>query len=305
MIYNNVLEMIGNTKLLKLNRLSKKYENNIYAKLESTNPFGSVKDRIAYNMITKALESNLIDKDTTVIEPTSGNTGIAIAAICLYYNIKCIIVMPENMTKERISIIEAYNAKVVLTDKSLGMSGAIAKAIELSSDVKCFIPSQFENENNPNMHYNTTAKEIYNELNFEYFFSGIGTGGTISGCGKYFKEQNDNIKVIGIEPKESAVLNNFPKGPHKIQGIGAGFKPNTLSLEYVDEVLMVSSEEAFETMREVNNEEVVFVGISSGAALSGVIQYIKKYNLKGKDIVVIFPDSLIKYLSIGQLNENK
>ncbi|MFI3329807.1 MAG: cysteine synthase family protein [bacterium] len=301
MIYNNILETIGNTKLLKLSKLSEKYENNIYAKIESGNPFGSVKDRIALNMINNALESNLINKESTIIEPTSGNTGIALAAICLYYNIKCIIIMPENMSKERIAIIKAYHAEIILTDKSLGMSGAIAKAEELAKEYKnSFIPSQFENSNNPLAHYNTTAKEIYDEVNLEYFFSGIGTGGTISGCGRYFKEQNDNIKVIGIEPSASAILNNKPKGPHMIQGIGAGFKPNTLSLEFVDEVLMVSNEEAFDAMNEVNKEEVAFIGISSGAAFSGVVQYIKKNNLKDKNIVLVFPDSLVKYLSIGE-----
>lgn len=301
MIYNNILETIGNTKLLKLTKLSEKYNNNIYAKLESGNPFGSVKDRIALNMINNALKSNLINKETTIIEPTSGNTGIALAAICLYYKIKCIIIMPENMTKERISMIKAYKAEVILTDKSLGMSGSIAKAEEISKTIQnSFIPSQFENSNNPLAHYNSTAKEIYDEINLEYFFSGIGTGGTISGCGKYFKEQNDNIKVIGIEPSESAILNNQPKGAHRIQGIGAGFKPNTLSLEYVDEVIMVSSDEAFDSMNEVNEEEVAFIGVSSGAAFSGVVQYIKKNNLKDKNIVLIFPDSLVKYLSIGE-----
>lgn len=301
MIYNNILEMIGNTKLLKLSRLSEKYENNIYAKIESSNPFGSVKDRIAYNMIKTALDNKQINQNTTIIEPTSGNTGIALAAICLYYKIRCVIVMPENMSKERISMIKAYHAEIILTSKSEGMSGAINKANEIAKEIEnSFIPSQFENSNNPIAHYNTTAREIYEEVKLDYFFSGIGTGGTISGCGRYFKEQDENIKVIGIEPKESAILNNKPKGPHMIQGIGAGFKPNTLSLEYVDEVIMVSSEEAFEYMNEVNKEEVAFIGISSGAAFSGVVQYIKKNNLKNKEIVLIFPDSLVKYLSIGE-----
>ncbi|MFI3252229.1 MAG: cysteine synthase family protein [bacterium] len=301
MIYNSILDTIGNTKLLKLSKLSEKYGNNIYAKLESGNPFGSVKDRIAFNMIKNALEQNVINKDTVVIEPTSGNTGIALAAICLYYKIKCIIIMPENMTKERISMIKAYKAEVILTAKAEGMAGAIKKAEELSKDYEnSFIPSQFENANNPIAHYNTTAKEIYNDVKLDYFFAGIGTGGTISGCGKYFKEVDSNIKVIGIEPSESAILNNKPKGPHMIQGIGAGFKPNTLSLEYVDEVLMVSSEEAFKYMDEVNTEEVAFVGVSSGACFSGVVQYINKNNLKDKNIVLIFPDSLVKYLSIGE-----
>ncbi len=301
MIYNNILETIGNTKLIKLSRLSEKYNNNIYAKIESGNPFGSVKDRIALNMINEALKSGILSKDSVVIEPTSGNTGIALAAICLYHKIKCIIIMPENMSKERIAMIKAYKAEIILTSKLEGMSGAIKKADELSKTIKnSFIPSQFENLNNPDAHYKTTAKEVYNEIKLDYFFSGIGTGGTISGCAKYFKEQDSNIKVIGIEPKESAVLNNKEKGSHKIQGIGAGFKPKTLSLNYVDEVLMVSSDDAFKFMDELNEEEVVFVGISSGAAFAGVVQYINKNKISNKNIVLIFPDALSKYLSIGE-----
>ncbi len=301
MIYNNILEMIGNTKILKLSKLSKKYNNNIYAKIESSNPFGSIKDRIAYNMIKNALDKKELTINSTVIEPTSGNTGIALAAICLYYNIKCIIIMPENMTKERIAMIKAYHAEVILTKKELGMLGAINKAKELAETIEnSFIPSQFDNSNNPLAHYNTTAREIYDEVKIDYFFSGIGTGGTISGCGRYFKEQNNNIKVIGIEPTESSVINNNPKGAHKIQGIGAGFIPNTLNLEYVDKVEMISSDEAFEYMNLVNKEEVVFVGISSGAALAGCIKHIQDNNLKDKNLVIIFPDSLTKYLSIGE-----
>ncbi len=301
MIYNSILETIGNTKLLKLNRISDKYNNNIYAKLESGNPFGSVKDRIAFNMLDKALKNNTINKDTTVIEPTSGNTGIAVAAICLYYKIKCIIIMPENMSKERIAMMKAYKAEVILTDKSLGMSGSIAKAQELSAATEnSFIPSQFDNEHNPMSHYDKTGDEIHSTLNGEinYFFSGIGTGGTISGCGRYLKELKKDIKVIGVEPLESAVINKQPKGPHKIQGIGAGFIPGNLNLDVVDEVLMVSSEEAFDKMDLVNTEEVVFVGISSGAVLAGVIQYIEKNKIENQNIVVIFPDSLAKYLSV-------
>ena len=301
MIYQNVLELIGNTKMIKLNRISSILNNNIYAKLEGSNPFGSIKDRTALYLINNGIKDGLINKDTIIIESTSGNTGISLAGICLYYNLKCIIVMPENMSIERIKIIESLKGKVILTDKYLGIEGCINKVLELKNEYNnVFIPSQFENINNVVAHYETTGKEIYDEINdIDILISGIGTGGTISGCGKYLKEKSNHIKIIGVEPFESAVINNKLKGSHLIQGIGAGFIPDILLFEYIDEVIMVKSSDAIESMKQLNNIEGIFVGISSGACYQGLKDYIKKYNLKNKNIVIICPDSFLKYMSIN------
>lgn len=301
MIYQNVLELIGNTKMIKLNRISSILNNNIYAKLEGSNPFGSIKDRTALYLINNGIKDGLINKDTIIIESTSGNTGISLAGICLYYNLKCIIVMPENMSIERIKIIESLKGKVILTDKYLGIEGCINKVFELKKEYNnVFIPSQFENINNVVAHYETTGKEIYDEINdIDILISGIGTGGTISGCGKYLKEKNNDIKIIGVEPFESAVINNKLKGSHLIQGIGAGFIPDILLFEYIDEVIMVKSRDAIESMKQLNNIEGIFVGISSGACYQGLKDYIKKYNLKNKNIVIICPDSFLKYMSLN------
>jgi cysteine synthase A len=287
--------------MIKLNRISSILNNNIYAKLEGSNPFGSIKDRTALYLINNGIKDGLINKDTIIIESTSGNTGISLAGICLYYNLKCIIVMPENMSIERIKIIESLKGKVILTDKYLGIEGCINKVFELKKEYNnVFIPSQFENINNVVAHYETTGKEIYDEINdIDILISGIGTGGTISGCGKYLKEKNNHIKIIGVEPFESAVINNKLKGSHLIQGIGAGFIPDILLVEYIDEVIMVKSSDAIESMKQLNNIEGIFVGISSGACYQGLKDYIKKYNLKNKNIVIICPDSFLKYMSLN------
>ncbi len=299
MIKNTVLDMIGNTPLIKLNKVSVELGNNVYAKAEYLNPFGSVKDRIAINMLSKAIEKGLINTNTVIIEPTSGNTGIALAGICSILGNKCILVMPSSMSKERIKVMEEYGAEVLLVD-GVGMNPSIQKANDLHKEMlNSFIPSQFNNMDNPEAHYKTTAKEIYDDLDgkIDVFVAGIGTGGTISGCGKYFKERNKNILVIGFEPFESSVINNKEANKHKIQGVGAGFIPKTLDLSVVDEVLRIKSDDAIECTHKINKLESVFVGISSGGAYSAVCKYVKEKNLYNKNIVVVFPDSYYKYLS--------
>ena len=303
MIKNNILECIGKTNLIYLERLSKKYNNNIYMKDESTNPFGSIKDRAAFYMIKKAMEDGLINKDTLIIEATSGNTGIGLCGVCAYYKLKCVIVMPENASIERVKIMRAYNADVRLTKANLGMQGSIELANKIKlENPNSYMACQFENENNYMAHYYSTSREIEEDLKSinkkaDYIFSSIGTGGTISGIGKYFKECKSNTKIIGIEPKESAVLNGFEKGTHSIDGIGAGFIPKIYKDEFVDKVVMVSSEEAFDGTLELMNEEALFTGISTGASFKGLVSYIEENNINNKELVFISPDSGIKYLS--------
>ena len=297
MTYNNhISELIGNTPILKLNNyLSKHSLNaNIFAKLEYFNPAGSVKDRIANAMLSKAIEDGILKPDSVIIEPTSGNTGIGLAAIGASLGYQVILTMPETMSIERRNLLKAYGAKVVLTPGSLGMKGAINKANELAKEIpNAFIPSQFDNPANPNIHYLTTGPEIYQQLegNIDIFVAGVGTGGTISGVGKYLKEKSPDIKVVAIEPAASPVLSKGVAGPHTIQGIGAGFVPNTLDTSIYDEVIAVSNEDAFATSREIAKTEGALVGISSGAAMYGATVLAKREENKGKNIVVLLPDT--------------
>ena len=299
MTYNNhISELVGNTPILKLNNYVTKNQlkANIFAKLEYFNPAGSVKDRIAKAMLFKAKEDGILKPDSVIIEPTSGNTGIGLASLGTSLGHQVILTMPETMSIERRNLLKAYGAKVVLTPGGLGMKGAIAKAEELAKEYKnAFIPSQFENQANPNAHYLTTGPEIYQQLEgkIDIFVAGVGTGGTISGIGKYLKEKNPSIKVVAIEPAASPVLSKGTPGPHAIQGIGAGFVPNTLNTDIYDEIITIENEAAFATSRAIAREEGVLVGISSGAALYGAT----KITDKNKNIVVLLPDTGERYLS--------
>ena len=302
MIYQNASQLIGNTPLLRLNNIEKRLNLNVtlLAKVEYFNPTGSVKDRIALSMIEDAEEKGKIHNDTVIIEPTSGNTGIGLASVCAAKGYKCILVMPENMSKERIRLIKAYGADVVLSPKEKGMQGAVDKAVELSKTYESsFIPSQFENPSNPEAHYRTTGPEIYKSSNkkVDIFIAGIGTGGTISGIGRYLKEQNRNVKIIGVEPDDSPLLTKGKAGPHKIQGIGANFVPKTLDKKYIDEFLTAKTEESYEYARLLGKYEGILVGISSGAALSQAVKVAKRNENNGKTIVVLLPDSGDRYLS--------
>ena len=302
MIYQNASQLIGNTPLLHLNNIEKRLNLNVtlLAKVEYFNPTGSVKDRIALSMIEDAEQKGKIHNDTVVIEPTSGNTGIGLASVCAAKGYKCILVMPENMSKERIKLIKAYGADVVLSPKEKGMQGAVDKATELSKTYESsFIPSQFENPSNPEVHYRTTGPEIYKSSNkkVDIFIAGIGTGGTISGVGKYLKEQNRNIKIIGVEPNDSPLLTKGKAGPHKIQGIGANFVPKTLDKKNIDEFMTATTEESYEYARLVGKYEGILVGISSGAALAQAVKVAKRNENNGKTIVVLLPDSGDRYLS--------
>ena len=302
MIYQNASQLIGNTPLLRLNNIEKRLNLNVtlLAKVEYFNPTGSVKDRIALSMIEDAEEKGKIHNDTIIIEPTSGNTGIGLASVCAAKGYKCILVMPENMSKERIRLIKAYGANVVLSPKEKGMQGAVDKAVELSKTYESsFIPSQFENPSNPEAHYRTTGPEIYKSSNkkVDIFIAGIGTGGTISGIGRYLKEQNRNVKIIGVEPDDSPLLTKGKAGPHKIQGIGANFVPKTLDKKYIDEFLTAKTEESYEYARLLGKYEGILVGISSGAALSQAVKVAKRNENNGKTIVVLLPDSGDRYLS--------
>ena len=302
MIYQNASQLIGNTPLLRLNNIEKKLNLNVtlLAKVEYFNPTGSVKDRVALSMIEDAEQKGIIHSDTVVIEPTSGNTGIGLASVCAAKGYKCILVIPENMSKERIKLIKAYGADVVLSPKEKGMKGAVDKAEELSKTYdSSFIPSQFENPSNPEIHYKTTGPEIYKSSNkkVDIFIAGIGTGGTISGTGRYLKEQNRNIKIIGVEPNDSPLLTKGKAGPHKIQGIGANFVPKTLDKKYIDEFMTATTEEAYEYARLAGKYEGILVGISSGAALAQAVKVAKRNENNGKTIVVLLPDSGDRYLS--------
>ena len=303
MVYSNhISELVGNTPILKLNKYISKHGlgADIFAKLELFNPAGSVKDRIAKAMLFKAIEDNVLKSDSVIIEPTSGNTGIGLASLGASLGYQVILTMPETMSIERRNLLKAYGAKVVLTPGNLGMKGAIDKAKELAKEyTNAFIPSQFENTANPNVHYLTTGPEIYQQLegNIDIFVAGIGTGGTISGVGKYLKEKNSNIEIVAIEPESSPVLSKGVAGPHMIQGIGAGFIPKTLNTDIYDQILTVSNEEAFKTSREIASVEGILVGISSGAALYGATLLAKQEKNKGKKIVVLLPDTGERYLS--------
>ncbi len=301
-VYSSILDLVGNTPVLRLSRLSKALNLNcqLYAKLESFNPAGSVKDRVAKNIIENAERKGLLKKDSVVIEPTSGNTGIGLSLVCLLKGYKVILTMPENMSVERQKLLKAYGAEIVLTDKSEGMQGAIKKAEEIHKNVKnSFLAGQFENLDNPQTHYLTTAVEIYNDLDgsVDVFVSAVGTGGTLSGTAKFLKEKNPNTKIVAVEPLSSAVLSGGVKGAHKIQGIGAGFIPKTLNVSLIDEVVKVSDSDAFNYAKLLAKTEGVLVGISSGATLCGAIEVAKRIENAGKNIVMIFPDGYEKYLS--------
>ena len=301
-IKNGFLDLVGQTPLVRLNNLIKKegLEADVLAKLEYFNPAGSVKDRIAKEMILDAMEKGLINENTTLIEPTSGNTGIGLSAVATALNLKIIITMPETMSVERRNLMKAYGAELVLTPGSEGMKGAIAKAKELASQIEnSFIPGQFENPANPQAHYKTTGPEIYSQTEgkVDIFVAGVGTGGTISGIGKYLKEQNPNIKVVAVEPASSPVLSTGKGGAHKIQGIGAGFVPDTLDTKIYDEIITVENEDAFASGKEVAKTEGILIGISSGAAIQAAKELAKREENKGKTIVVLLPDGGDRYLS--------
>ena len=301
-IYNQVDELIGKTPLVKLNNWEKKYllKSQIIAKLEYFNPAGSIKDRIAKAMIDEAERKKIITHDTVIIEPTSGNTGIGLAMICAIRGYKLIIVMPETMSIERRNLLKAYGAEIILTEGKKGMNGAIVKANELKNKYKnSFIPNQFKNLANPNIHFETTGPEIWKDTDgkIDIFVAGVGTGGTISGVGKYLKTKNPDIKIIAVEPVSSPTLSKGFSGLHKIQGIGAGFIPETLDTNIYDEIITVSNEDAFEYGKLIAKIEGILVGISSGANLFAATQVAKYYKNIEKCVVTVFPDSGERYLS--------
>jgi cysteine synthase A len=301
-IYTSADQLIGKTPLLELTNIEKalNLKAKIFAKLEYFNPAGSVKDRIAKAMLDDAEQKGALKPDSVIIEPTSGNTGIGLASVAAARGYRIIIVMPETMSVERRALMKAYGAQLVLTDGTKGMKGAIAKAEELAAETpNSFIPGQFVNPANPKAHYETTGPEIYEDTdgNVDFFVAGVGTGGTVSGTGKYLKEKISGIKVVAVEPETSAVLSTGVAGPHKIQGIGAGFVPDTLDTSVYDEIIPVSNEAAFETGKLIGKKEGVLVGISSGAALSAAIKIAEREENAGKNIVVLLPDTGDRYLS--------
>lgn len=307
-IYKSLTELIGKTPLLELSNYERENALGaaVLAKLEYFNPAGSVKDRIAKAMIDDAEEKGLLKKGSVIIEPTSGNTGIGLASVAAARGYRVILIMPETMSVERRKLLKAYGAELILTDGAAGMKGAIAKAEELAKETPdSFIPGQFINPANPAVHRATTGPEIWEDTDgkVDYFVAGIGTGGTITGVGEYLKSKNPEIKVIAVEPTGSPVLSEGKAGPHKIQGIGAGFVPDTLNTGVYDEIIKVDNEDAFVTGREVAKEEGLLVGISSGAALWAATQLAKRPENKGKNIVVLLPDTGERYLSTALFEE--
>lgn len=301
-IYKKVTDLVGNTPILELGNYEEKnqLEATILAKLEYFNPAGSVKDRIAREIILDALETGKLTKDSVIIEPTSGNTGIGLASVAASLGIRIIITMPETMSVERRNLMKAYGAELVLTDGAKGMKGAIAKADELAKEIpNGFIPGQFVNELNPRAHKRTTGPEIWEDTEgkVDIFVAGVGTGGTVSGVGEYLKSKNPDVKIVAVEPASSPVLSKGEAGAHKIQGIGAGFVPDTLNTDIYDEIIPVENEDAFELGREIARTEGILVGISSGAALKAATELAKRPENKGKTIVVLFPDTGDRYLS--------
>ncbi len=301
-IYNSVTELIGNTPLLKANNFirANDLQANILVKLEYLNPAGSVKDRIAKAMIEQAEKDGKITKDTVIIEPTSGNTGIGLASFAAARGYQAILTMPETMSVERRNLLKAYGARIVLTDGAKGMKGAIAKAEELARQTpNAFIPSQFTNQANPAVHEAATGPEIWRDTDgqVDVFVAGVGTGGTLSGVGRYLKKQKEDVFVAAVEPESSPVLSKGTPGPHKIQGIGAGFVPETPDTGVYDEVLPISNEDAFQYGRQFAHSEGVLVGISAGAALAAAVRLAKRPEFKGKNIVALLPDTGDRYLS--------
>ncbi len=307
-IYKTVSELIGRTPLLELTHLEKneKLETRILAKLEYFNPAGSVKDRVAKEMIEDAQAKGLLKKGSVIIEPTSGNTGIGLACVAAAKGYETIIVMPETMSVERRKLMKAFGAKLVLTEGSKGMAGAIEKANELSKTIpNSFIPGQFVNPANPQAHKKTTAPEIWEDTdgNVDIFVAGVGTGGTITGIGEYLKEKKPDVKIVAVEPESSAVLSTGVAGAHAIQGIGAGFVPQVLNTKVYDEIIAVSNEDAYAFARRVGKEEGVLVGISSGAAVAAAVELAKRPDNKGKTIVALLPDTGDRYLSTPLFEE--
>lgn len=306
--YDKITDLIGGTPLLKLTNYINDHQlgATVYGKLEYFNPAGSVKDRIAKAMLDDAEQKGVLKPDSVIIEPTSGNTGIGLAAVAASRGYKIILTMPETMSIERRNLLRAYGAKIVLTEGVKGMKGAIAKAQELAAETpNSFIPSQFTNMSNPAAHFRTTGPEIWDDTDgkVDIFVAGVGTGGTLSGVGEYLKSQNPNVKVVAVEPAGSPVLSKGTPGPHKIQGIGAGFVPDTLNTKIYDEIITVENEDAFETGRALARHEGLLVGISSGAAVFAATELAKRPENKGKIIVAILPDTGERYLSTPMFSE--
>lgn len=304
MIYNSVLELVGNTPLLRLNNIEKEYglKAKLLAKLEFLNPAGSVKDRVGLSLIEEAEKKGLLTKESVIIEPTSGNTGIGLAMAAAVKGYRAIIVMPETMSEERKKLMVAHGAELVLTDGKKGMKGAIEKAAELANEIQgSFIPDQFGNPDNALAHYKTTGPEILRDTdgNVDILVAGIGTGGTVTGTGKYLKEKCPDIKVVGVEPASSPVLTKGTSGAHKIQGIGAGFIPKVLETDILDEIITVSDDDAILTARQFGKKEGFLIGISGGAALHTAIEIAKRKENEGKTVVLVLPDNGSRYLSAG------
>ncbi len=307
-VFEKIIDLVGGTPLMELVNIEKKYklEAKLIAKVEYFNPGGSVKDRIAKAMIEDAESKGLINKDTVIVEPTSGNTGIGLAMVAASKGMRIILTMPETMSIERRNLLKAYGAELVLTEGAKGMKGAIEKAQEIAEKTpNSFIPSQFTNMANPRVHYLTTGPEIFEDLEgkIDIFVAGVGTGGTLSGVGKYLKEHKPSVKVVTVEPETSPVLSKGTPGPHKIQGIGAGFVPQTLDTNIYDEIITIANEEAFEKGRESARTEGLLVGISSGASIAAGIKLALRPENKGKTIVVLLPDTGERYLSTAMFSE--